>query len=192
MTSCYVLFLPKSNYMRPLVILFFLTVILLNTLNAQLTDRQKDQFFQVMKAFPSRFETIKNASGKLYGDSYTSKICIDNASTCYIEKSNLTGNQQFVAVLLSSDKFKLDTFKAKFAEWKKKIDQLDLGGALLTDYPNTRYQINPYDMYLEGKAWRIEQVKQAIDEPYKSFTIRLELLDLDQGGFMVQVVMGED
>jgi hypothetical protein len=47
-------------------------------------------------------------------------------------------------------------------------------------------------MYWMGEAWRLKTDGYSIDPRYMTMTIRLELLDLDQGGFMLRLLVTDN
>ncbi|MBK8142452.1 MAG: hypothetical protein IPK57_16735 [Chitinophagaceae bacterium] len=45
---------------------------------------------------------------------------------------------------------------------------------------------------MKGDAWRLKTEGLSIDKKYFNFTIRLEYLDLDQGGLMVRILITDN
>lgn len=159
-------------------------------LSAQPTANQKKQFIDILVAFPSGFSTINNgSSNNPINESFYSKIELEGTEYCRLEKNDETGKLEFVGMILADDETPYAKFQEAFAKWKKIISGLDFNGAKLVPYATDRYKDN--DMYDQTAVWRLDNSKKNIEAQYLSFTICLELLDLDQGGFMVRVVVRE-
>lgn len=157
-------------------------------LRAQPSDNQKKQFMDLLLAFPSGFSTIINSATKSgFGESYYTKVNLEGTKYCRLERSEETGKLEFEGMILADDETPYAKFQEAFGKWKKIIGGLDFNGAKLVPYTTDRYKDN--DMYAETAVWRLDNSKNTIEAKYQSFTICLELLDLDQGGFMVKVVV---
>lgn len=159
-------------------------------IQAQFSNEVKDQFKKIMLAFPDGFTSIKGAQVTKYDENmFYSKQIITGAEHNVIIKNEVSGKLEFDATLLANDDDNFKVFETLFDKWKDNIDKLDFNGAKLIDYPSDKYGTKDSDMYAKGNAWRLDGGTIGLDPKYKDFTIRLELLDLDQGGFMVKLLV---
>ncbi|MBX2939764.1 MAG: hypothetical protein KF880_06780 [Ferruginibacter sp.] len=158
---------------------------------AQNKETLNGQFMEILLSFPSKFSTINDGTGKysLKGH-YRSKVQIDGTVRSALKEDIFTGKLEFVSIILSDENKDLKEFENAFNTWKKIIAALDLNGAKLVPYVSDRHKDN--DMYIQTAAWRLDNSKNNIESKYSTFTIWLQLLDLDQGGYMVEIVVSDE
>jgi hypothetical protein len=168
--------------------IFFLVVVNNSNLQAQVTKEVNDQFLKIMEAFVSGFSTIKGQQIVARFDStwVRSKICITGAKDCSLKTNYETGAVEFTATLQNDDELSESDFAKTYAEWKKKIASLKFNSVPLIPYDSDKYNNS---MYVKGYAWRLKTEGLSIDERYYNFTIRLEYMDLDQGGLLVKILI---
>ncbi|MBK8952988.1 MAG: hypothetical protein IPM85_12615 [Chitinophagaceae bacterium] len=181
--------------MRWKIMFALVTVLILSStspLQAQPTTALNKQFMDILLAFPSGFNSLKSGVPKydIKGSSFYSKVNIEGTKYCKLEKNSNTGKLEFIAMILSDDETGYNVFEESFAAWKKKIAGLDFNGTKLVPYLCDKYKDD--DMYPETAAWRLDNSKTNSDPQYRSFTIWLQLLDLEQGGFMVRVIVTDN
>jgi hypothetical protein len=103
-----------------------------------------------------------------------------------------TGKMEFKSTIESNEEMSSDSFKKLLEKWKARIAAADFNGVPLVPYKNDKYSKDPHDMYWLGEAWRLKTDGYSIDPRYLSMTIRLELLDLDQGGLMLRLLVTDN
>ena len=167
-------------------VLLVLSLVFSATVQAQASKELNDQFLKILEAFPSGFETLKN--NKFY-----SKVNISGTKYCFLEKDYKSGKLEFLANIESDEELPMSVFDKLYTEWKAKIATLDFNGVPLVPYTNTKYKNGgEYEMYVKGDAWRLKTEGLSIDKKYFNFTIRLEYLDLEQGGLMVRILITDN
>ncbi len=176
-------------------VLLALSLVFSATVQAQASKEMNDQFLKILEAFPSGFATLKNGVPEyaIKNNSFYSKVNISGTKYCKLEKENRTGKLEFNATIKSDDDLPSSVFDKIYAEWKAKIASLDFNGVPLVPYKNTKYDNGgEYEMYVKGDAWRLKTEGLSIDKKYFNFTIRLEYLDLDQGGLLVRILITDN
>ncbi|MBK9382314.1 MAG: hypothetical protein IPN39_13440 [Chitinophagaceae bacterium] len=176
-------------------VLLVLSFVFSATVQAQASKELNDQFLKILESFPSGFETLKNGVPKydIKNNSFYSKVNISGTKYCFLEKDYRTGKLEYLANIESDEELPMSVFDKLYTEWKAKIASLDFNGVPLVPYTNTKYKNGgEYEMYVKGDAWRLKTEGLSIDKKYFNFTIRLEYLDLDQGGLMVRILITDN
>ncbi len=158
---------------------------------AQNTETLNGQFMQILLSYPTKFNTINDGAGKypLKGH-FRSKVQIEGTERSGLQEDIFTGKLEFVSNILSDEDKDLEEFENAFDTWKKIIAALDFNGARLVPYVSA--QPKHGGMYIKTAAWRLDNSENNIEWKYRTFTIWLEFLDLDQGGNMVRMVVSDE
>ncbi|MBK6935609.1 MAG: hypothetical protein IPH18_01025 [Chitinophagaceae bacterium] len=111
--------------MRRKIMFALVTVLILSStspLQAQPTTALNKQFMDILLAFPSGFNSLKNGVPKydIKGSSFYSKVNIEGTKYCKLEKNSNTGKLEFIAMILSDDETGYNVFEESFAAWKKR------------------------------------------------------------------------
>ena len=173
--------------------LFFFLFITIFKASSQTVQELKGPFMDIMLSFPSGFESIKgeamlNGTDK---NRFYAKVRIPGTQYCALEKNDKTGKFEYVATINTNDEWPAKKYEEVYQQWKKLLDELDFNGAPLKEISTNKYS-KPMDIYYKGTAWRLSTNDIAIDPKFASFTVRLEFLDLDQGGLMLQVLVTDN
>lgn len=178
------------RFTKPIFSTVLSLLLITTSLNAQFSPEVKEQFKKIMLAFPDGFTSIKGAQVSPFEKTlFYSKLLIPGAKYSNIIMNEVSGKLKFDATIMANEEDEFKVFEKVYDQWKANIDKLDINGAKLVDYPTDKYGPNGSDMYAKGKAWRLDGSSIGLDPKYKEFTIRLELLDLDEGGFMVKLLI---
>lgn len=182
------------HFFQKSTLAFLACIILLLSVNlyAQASKEQNKQFMDLMLSFPSGFTTIKGAPAGYKGDSssFYSKVNISGTRYCRMERNDITGKLEYHGMILADEESSYSVFEKAFEDWKKVIASLDFNGAKLAPFNSDKYEGD--DMYDKTAAWRLDAAKFDLDLQYKTFTIWLLLLDLDQGGLMVKLLVTDN
>lgn len=150
------------------------------------------QFTKVLTAFPGRFSSIKGAPQGLNGASQYSKICFRGVKYCLVEKNSETNRDEFVSTIESKESLDAAAYEKLLEAWKAKISAFTFNGVPMVRYTSDKYSKDDDDMYWKGEAWRLSTHGFSIDKQYLACTIRLELLDLEQGGLMLRLLVTDN
>ena len=170
--------------------LFCILSLQYNKSDAQGDQQLNEQFLKIMVAFPGKFESIKGGPVGTYDNNkrHWAKWNITGVKYCTIETEENASAPAFIGSIDTNEDQPMEEMKQRYNRWAGKIDALILNGAKVVNYPTNAYTTEDrYDMYTVGKAWRLDNSKNNIAPEYQNFTIRLELLDLDQGGWLLQL-----
>ena len=160
------------------------------SVNAQPGKVLNSQFMKIMLAFPKNFTTISKGNYDSLWETYESNVMIEGTYGMHVVRKHKTTNRYLRSYINIDDDASLADFKKNFSDWVKKIEALDFNGAKLKDIQDTRYSKNT-NWYIMGKAWQIDNSAGNIAPEYRGFTIRLELLNLDEGGWQMELIIGD-
>lgn len=172
--------------MKPLLFLLALTIAI--TTKAQPDKKLNEAFMKIMIAYPDNFVSISTGNYDSLLEKYRSSVSIEGALYINIHRENNETRRFVEAVIDIPDEYTTEQYKKVFADWASKIEKLDLNGAKLKELKDDRY--NDKDWYVLGKAWQFDNSRNNIAPNYSTFTIRLELLDLDMGGWQLELIVG--
>jgi hypothetical protein len=179
-----------AGMLRTLFFVCLLTAV--GQLYAQADTSFRNQLVKVLSAYPERFASLKGSRMGFDTADYYSKICFKGVKYCLVDKDYETGKTEFEATIQASEEMPAESFKKLLESWKARIAAADFNGVPFVPYKNDKYSKDPNDMYWMGEAWRLKTDGYSIDSRYLGMTIRLELLDLDQGGFMLRLLVTDN
>lgn len=159
--------------------------------HAQFSKQTNDQFLKFMVAYADNYSSISFGSYDSLFETYAMRGYIPDV-VLVLKRKNNTTDKYITGIIGLPEDYSTEQYLQKFDEWAKNISQLKLNGAGLVEEKDNRYEKGKNDMYIKGKKWKFDNSSGNIAKEYKSFSIRLELLDLMQGGWMLEFIIGNE
>ena len=172
--------------------LFFL-FITTTRVSSQTVQELRKPIMDIMLSFPSGFESIKGEPLQRtgYNNRFYANVRIPGTQYCTLDKKDKTDKLEYVATIYTNDEWSTKRVEEVYEKWKRLLGELDFNGAALKEMTTDRYS-KKFGMYYKGTAWRLDTGTMGIDPKFDSFTIRLELLDLEQAGLQLQILITDN
>lgn len=159
--------------------------------HAQFTKQISNQFFDFMLAYPDNFSSLAIGPYDSLFENYAMKGNMPNVTLDLKRKNNIAG-KYIIGIIKLPEIYSFEQFRQKFDEWSKNFSMLNFNGAKLVEEKDDRYEKDYNSMYVKGKKWKIDNSLGNIAAAYKTFSIRLEFLDLMEGGLMLEFIIGNE
>jgi len=168
-------------------------VLLSSGTSAQLQNATaiRDSIYTIMLSFPYQFYSLRG--GPSYDSKYQSTLFIPDTHLCVIGQNEKNGSWEWECTVTTiEDEDSEDDVEKKYNQWRKMLDNLELGGVRLVPYKGGKYSlVDPKAKFEEVHAWRLDNSRNNIDPRFQKFTIRLEAIDYDGEYLEVKLVISD-
>lgn len=156
---------------------------------AQTTERIRDPFMKLMLAYPGNFVSVSKGAYDSLWSKYESIVYIPGTYGNQIRRKHRNTERYFEASVDIPDSYSGEQYEMVFNKWTAAISGLSFNGATLREISDPRYS-EKNSWFIRAKAWQLDRSKFELSPDYVEFTIRLELLNLDEGGWHLGILVG--